>query len=157
MIRTALVATLTLFALPAAAGEPTSAPTSKPVVAPSPPKVEPLPDGMIVPTVGKPIEAAKGGPRASFLFRAVFEVDPADPAIVAARAVKDRGAWDAGDLAADLYMQQVRAAGVKAAGGPGAGGYYPLPGGRVVVVRADDTPNDGQKNRFTIILGTAGG
>lgn len=157
MIRSLLAASTLLLASPSAAGEPTSAPTSKPVVAPSPPKIEPLPDGVVVPTVGKPVEAATGGPRASFLFRAVFEVDPADPAIVAARKAQNRGDWDAGDLAADLYMQQVRAAGVKATGGPGAGGYYPLPGGRVVVVRADDAYNDGQKNRFTIILGAAGG
>ena len=95
----------------------------------------------------------------SYTWQAVYEVDPADPA-VAKRLEAEKAEWgltlDPGDIGAALYLDEVRAAGLVDTN-YGTGFSYPISGGLVVIVRCDDDFHRGDPNGYTISIGPAGG
>jgi hypothetical protein len=142
-------------------GKEASPPSTNPPTAPPPaPGVAvPPPTGTVLPTVGKPREVRDGGGTASYHWMAVWEVDPADPAVkrVLAEEAKQGMTIDPGDAGARLYQQQIEGAGIQIQSSGYGFTYYIQDGAEDVTVRPDDQYHRDDPNGFTIFVGPAGG
>ncbi|HTE53654.1 MAG TPA: hypothetical protein VK698_22520 [Kofleriaceae bacterium] len=127
-------------------------PASAPALDPPPPQ------GVIVPAVGRVRSIEAGDRKAAYVWKGVFEADPADPRIQAVIARRPGpGAPDAGDAASILYDEQVEAAGITTSKLDYSFNYV-IQGGKLdVIVRPDDQFHQGDPGGFTVFVGIPGG
>lgn len=157
-----VISLVVMVTLVACKKEPSATPANEaprpPQAQPAPPVAPPPPAGTILPRTARLRSAHAGDRTTSYTWKAVYEVDPADPSV--AKRLESETAQgltlDPGDIGAALYLDEVRAAGI-ADTNYGTGFSYSIAGGLVVIVRPDDDFHRGDPNGYTISIGPAGG
>ncbi len=131
--------------------------TPPPTKAEAPPVDPPPPAGVILPVVGRPREVFPGSAKTAYRWKAIYEVDASDPAVVEAMA-SDAATpgWDAGDAGRYLYEDHLEAQGVELTRGPGTAMYYQT-GDLVVTANSGPQFHLDDPSGFTVWVGPAGG
>jgi hypothetical protein len=118
-----------------------------------PPGGSPPPAGVVVPAVGRAVEARSEPPHAANVWYGKFEVDPKDPAVVkyvgelVAQGITATAAY--GEIGKELYLRQVTG---KALGTDS----YPTPDGKLSVYVKGSLDSD-KDNFFELFVGVPGG
>ena len=116
----------------------------------------------MIPKIGRVREVRAGRPSDAFVWTAVFDADPGEPRIREILA-KDTTTplrpdrYDAGDAAAMLYADQVRAAGIETHNLEASFDYSIQDGKYVVIVRPDDDFHKDDPNGFSVVVSIPGG